>query len=955
MDSHSLSQHMRHIESRTHDKIDKLRYKVSQKVMGNLEAKTEFLRKEMKSLLRRTDVVGYGPSKPRVAVVVVVPSVSESYMEDYHPGQHVDHSYEDKLVLNGALEAVESIFRTTDRNRIFVVTVIMDGRGKVGEFEASLNNIDSGRTAHRHGNQVHTHKKEDEEKKKKKDEKEKHSNNEEEAEETHAHSEKIHAIYNHESIGVAASRREGVQLINILAHEHEAAGLKSPEEDLILLFLRCDARLLESEHSTQETSHRRDRTWLDDVTDALILSPIEEGYDNMENDAARLLLENGNRVPNQNANNKNAKGGRYPRQLQPANAVSFNIYFSSTDSEGNIELHPPRHGDTTTFNRFLQPVPSRATAQQMSLSDGETYPAPLTTVATAMRLETYNDLPSNDDMLTTHHAADLELSFNLWMCADGADILGSAATRVAVDPRILRPSEKAKLSGPLAARIVSAWMSAHEDDGLSNLILTSIAEQWATVWSHKVDRANPNRPKDHTLADRREVEDKMQELKHALVRIASEAKQSDSFPSGLAKKCRPFSWYVQNIHPRLDDDGLDPSAESGGKGSSIGLPSPEKDVEKLIPIKPLGEENMGIVAKASPVKLAYVDASGGHVQHPHRGATDENGNYGYVHDETALRKNPPEFKFADKNERSGLCKKGDPNWKMLTEKVFVDLTNHEAAERRAEHGLSRKKRAKIFCLVYTIEKYHDRIPAIRETWGQKCDGFMVASTKTDKSLGTVNIPHEGPEEYNNIWQKVRSMWSYIYDNYYEKYDYFHIGGDDLYLIVENLRLYLESEEIQLASNGGHTLPDGSEDMQTPLFMGRRFAEGGNRDRMFLSGGSGYTMNKAALKTLVVDGFPQCFPHLKTFSEDVMVATCFRKMEILPFDTKDEAGGERYMPFQPGHHLTYTPPANPKDDWYSNYSVDVKWGIDHCAAKSVAFHYIKADLMRRMHAILYHFC
>ena len=79
------------------------------------------------------------------------------------------------------------------------------------------------------------------------------------------------------------------------------------------------------------------------------------------------------------------------------------------------------------------------------------------------------------------------------------------------------------------------------------------------------------------------------------------------------------------------------------------------------------------------------------------------------------------------------------------------------------------------------------------------------------------------------------------------------------------------------------------------------------------------------------------------------------MDIIPYDTKDEAGGERYMPFQPGHHLTYTPPKNPKDDWYSNYSVDVKWGMDHCAAKSVAFHYIKEDLMKRMHGILYHYC
>ena len=117
-------------------------------------------------------------------------------------------------------------------------------------------------------------------------------------------------------------------------------------------------------------------------------------------------------------------------------------------------------------------------------------------------------------------------------------------------------------------------------------------------------------------------------------------------------------------------------------------------------------------------------------------------------------------------------------------------------------------------------------------------------------------------------------------HYSMQYDYFHIGGDDLYLIVENLRLYLESEEIQLASNGGRYLPDGTEDAQTPLFLGRRFAENGDRDRMFISGGSGYTMNRASLKTLVVDAFPQCFPHMHTFSEDVMVAACLRKVRCV---------------------------------------------------------------------------
>ena len=64
-----------------------------------------------------------------------------------------------------------------------------------------------------------------------------------------------------------------------------------------------------------------------------------------------------------------------------------------------------------------------------------------------------------------------------------------------------------------------------------------------------------------------------------------------------------------------------------------------------------------------------------------------------------------------------MCKKRDPNYEMLTKKVFVDLPNHEAAEKRAEHGLAKKERAKIFCLVYTIEKNHHTIPAIKETWG----------------------------------------------------------------------------------------------------------------------------------------------------------------------------------------------------------------------------------------------
>jgi hypothetical protein len=85
---------------------------------------------------------------------------------------------------------------------------------------------------------------------------------------------------------------------------------------------------------------------------------------------------------------------------------------------------------------------------------------------------------------------------------------------------------------------------------------------------------------------------------------------------------------------------------------------------------------------------------------------------GYIHDETALRKNHPNLDLTNKGK---LCAKGDSNYKMLTEKVMVEFSAHEAAEKAAESGT--KPRAKIFCSVYSIAKNHHKLSSIHETWG----------------------------------------------------------------------------------------------------------------------------------------------------------------------------------------------------------------------------------------------
>ena len=80
--------------------------------------------------------------------------------------------------------------------------------------------------------------------------------------------------------------------------------------------------------------------------------------------------------------------------------------------------------------------------------------------------------------------------------------------------------------------------------------------------------------------------------------------------------------------------------------------------------------------------------------------------------------------------------------------------------------------------------------------------------------------------------------------------------------------------------------------------------------------------------------------------------CLKKAAgVLPYDTRDELGRERFHPFTPANHLAYRIPRSGKD-WYAQYSIDLKVGYDCCSPQSVSFHYVDAPLMRRIDALLH---
>jgi hypothetical protein len=377
--------------------------------------------------------------------------------------------------------------------------------------------------------------------------------------------------------------------------------------------------------------------------------------------------------------------------MKLANAVSFNM-------EGP--------GKNTAFDATLASTISEPTPDEMNLSSGMSYPTPaLNGAAVAMRLETYINLPSQDLDLKEPWPANLDLSLNLWLCADGIDMIQG------LEVTAWQRTPSSPLPPDMAARFAAAWMDEVAQKKFFNAYVSAI----------------DNNNKNLSYLDWQT--------------LMAKAAESSHFTKGLPQKCRGFKWYAETVNHGLAETlwtsttesrkakdttattnpknhnngnhmkhGRNREDEEGADGDDENLPDLSVPIhkEKHKPSKPLCKECLEIVQRAKPVDISFVDVSDGHRQHPHLGARDESGKFGYVHDETALHRNPEPFDLPADDLRA-QCLKRDNNYRMLTEKVFVDLDY--------DKSMQVKPRPKIFCLVYTIESGHPKIPFIRKTWG----------------------------------------------------------------------------------------------------------------------------------------------------------------------------------------------------------------------------------------------
>lgn len=377
------------------------------------------------------------------------------------------------------------------------------------------------------------------------------------------------------------------------------------------------------------------------------------------------------------------------------------------------------------------------------------------------------------------------------------------------------------------------------------------------------------------------------------------------------------------------------------------------------------------IATASMETAATTTSENPPRPHPHSGARDEHGAWGYVMDPSPHHLLPP---LVERKNCPGPPTLEGPGGRKVLEKIRGGLLRSQAMLQKHDGRSPR-----ILCLVYTHQNAYARIQATADTWGRRCDGFLAASNQTNRSIGALDLPHAGPEAYGNMWQKIRSMWAYAYDHYLDRFDYFHICGDDTYVLVENLKAYALSLEQQAP-------PDTSEPWDVfvrqhwaeakrwagvrrrPLLLGMPHSGPTKKQGMFPDGGPGYTLNRAALQLFGERGLDSFLSNHTDPREDLFIGSFFASHGIWTSDTRDATGAWRYggngdaqeTSLYDGVRGSSVAPKHLANR-YPGYRYPPH--LDGVSAQTVALHLKNAgkrarvnpsipDLIRRYHAILY---
>jgi len=275
---------------------------------------------------------------------------------------------------------------------------------------------------------------------------------------------------------------------------------------------------------------------------------------------------------------------------------------------------------------------------------------------------------------------------------------------------------------------------------------------------------------------------------------------------------------------------------------------------------------------------------------------------------------------------------------------------------------------KVLCFIPVVSTDHGKLLEVLYTWGKRCDKLVFASNKTDLELGAIKIdlPLLDGHDWRHLWLKERESMRYLWKTYGGEYDWFLKADLDTFIIMENLKAYLISDEIQQQSATsamilGHritrykkktnnlrqqheqeTFDDSNTWFRRHRFgnskiFGSAFLERSNNTFIYTQGGA-YVMNQEYVRTLnMVMDEPFCLSSdtQMTQPEDAAINFCMGFLGHYPYDTRDASQRERFHVHPPRKMF------------------EVNGGYNCCSQGSISFHALKRPgQLHNLERILY---
>ena len=175
--------------------------------------------------------------------------------------------------------------------------------------------------------------------------------------------------------------------------------------------------------------------------------------------------------------------------------------------------------------------------------------------------------------------------------------------------------------------------------------------------------------------------------------------------------------------------------------------------------------------------------------------------------------------------------------------MTLEHTNLNRTHTATKQAGKSKKNIRLLCWVLCDPNdLSKRVVHVKNTWGKRCDIMLYMSSKENRTFPTIGLNVTAGR--NHIASKSKAAWNHIFANYLNKADFFVKADPDTYIVVENMKRFLEDKNTSKPEFYGHMMALPSTNVT------------------YASGGPGIILTRESVRRLVTKAFKlkkDCMP------------------------------------------------------------------------------------------------